>query len=97
VRFEWDPRKAALNVEKHGVSFEDATTVFGDPLASTILDEASTDEQRLVTIGMTASQMLVVLVHTDRDDRIRIISARRATGPEQKQYEEGQEGSRRRR
>jgi hypothetical protein len=94
VQFEWDPKKATLNRNKHGVAFEDATTVFGDPLASTIVDD-STDEQRFITIGMTASRVLVVLVHTDRDDRIRIISARRATGPEKKQYEKGQEGRRR--
>jgi uncharacterized DUF497 family protein len=95
VKFEWDPKKAALNLDKHGVAFEDATTVFGDPLASTIVDEDSTEEERSVTIGMTASQVLVVVVHTDRDDRIRIISPRRATRPEQKQYEEGQESNRR--
>lgn len=89
VRFEWDPHKAARNLLKHGVSFEDATSVFGDPLAGTIPDPLhSTAEARFVTIGMTSGQRLVVVVHTDRNDRIRIISARPATRAEKKRHEE---------
>jgi uncharacterized DUF497 family protein len=90
VKFEWDPKKAALNAQAHGVSFEEAASVFGDPLAGTILDPLhSTDEPRFVTIGMTPTQRLVVVVHTDRDDWIRITSARPATRAEKKKHEEG--------
>jgi uncharacterized DUF497 family protein len=89
VEFEWDPKKAAANLRKHGVSFEDAATVFGDPLAGTIPDPMhSTDEPRFVTIGMTPAQRLIVVVHTDRGDRIRIVSARPATRAEKKKHEE---------
>jgi hypothetical protein len=91
VEFEWDPQKAALNLEKHGVSFEDAASVFGDPPAGTIPDpEHSTEEPRFITIGVTPAQRPLVVVHTDRADRMRIISARRATRTETKKYEEGQ-------
>ena len=90
MKFEWDPHKAALNLRKHGVSFEEASAVFGDPLAGTIPDPMhSTREMRFVTIGMAPAQRLIVVVHTDRDDRIRIISARPATRAEQKKHEEG--------
>jgi uncharacterized DUF497 family protein len=90
VEFEWDPKKAALNFRTHGVSFEEAASVFGDPLAGTIPDPLhSTDEPRFVTIGMTPSQRLVVVVHTDRDERVRIISARPATRGEKRKHEEG--------
>jgi uncharacterized protein len=95
VKFEWDPQKAALNLRKHGVSFEDAAAVFGDPLAGTIPDpDHSTAEQRFITIGVTPAQRLLVVVHTDRTDKVRIISARRATRAETKKYEERQESSR---
>jgi hypothetical protein len=95
VKFEWDPEKAARNLQRHGVSFQDAASIFGDPLAATIPDpEHSTDEPRLITMGVTPSQRLLVVVHTDRGDRIRIISARPATRAETKRYEEGQEPSR---
>jgi uncharacterized DUF497 family protein len=77
VKFEWDPEKAALNLQSHGVSFEDAASVFGDPLATTIPDpDHSTDELRSITMGMTPSRRLLVVVSTDRADWIRIISAR---------------------
>jgi uncharacterized DUF497 family protein len=90
VQFEWDPQKAARNLQVHGVSFQDAASVFGDPLAGTIPDPAhSTAEPRFITIGMTPAQRLIVVVHTDRADRIRIISARHATRAEKKKYEEG--------
>jgi uncharacterized DUF497 family protein len=89
VKFEWDPQKAAANLQKHGVSFEDAASVFGDPLAATIPDPLhSTDEARFITMGVTRSQRLLVVIHADRADRIRIISARRATRVETKKYEE---------
>jgi uncharacterized DUF497 family protein len=91
VKFEWDPAKAAPNLELHGVSFEEASTVFGDPLAATIPDpEHSVEEARSITMGLSASGSLVVVVHTDRDDRVRIISARTATRAEKKRYEEGE-------
>ena len=90
MKFEWDPKKAAANLRNHGVSFEDAAAVFGDPLAGTIPDPMhSTDEPRFVTIGMTPAERLIVVVHTDRGDRIRIVSARLATRAEKKKHEEG--------
>ena len=89
MKFEWDPAKAADNLRKHGVSFEDASSVFGDPFAGTIPDPLhSTVEARFVTIGMTSGQRLVVVVHADRKDRVRIISARPATRAEKKKHEE---------
>ena len=88
MQFEWDPAKAAHNLAKHGVSFDDASTVFGDPLAGTILDPRhSVEEQRFVTIGHSASGWLIVVIHAERDGRIRIISARRATRRERTKYE----------
>jgi len=80
VRFEWDPDKADRNFAKHGVSFDEASTLFGDPLAGTIADPVhSVDEMRLVTIGYSTSQRLLVVGHVDRGDALRIISARPAT------------------
>jgi uncharacterized DUF497 family protein len=85
--FEWDASKARLNLKKHGVSFEDATTIFGDPRAITIKSTVSSIEERLVTIGKTVSgSVIIVVVHTDRNDRIRIISARPASKIERRQY-----------
>ena len=95
MKFEWDPKKAATNLAKHGISFEDASSVFGDPFAGTIPDPLhSTEEARFVTIGLTAAQRLVVVVHTDRDDRIRLISARPATRAEKKKHEEDKKARR---
>jgi uncharacterized protein len=95
VKFEWDPQKAGLNLKKHGVSFEDAASIFGDPLAGTIPDpEHSTAEPRFITIGVTPGQRVLVVVHTDRAEQIRILSARPATRAETKKYEEAQESSR---
>jgi uncharacterized DUF497 family protein len=89
MRFEWDPRKAKANVKKHAVSFEEATTVFGDPLSITILDpDPSNGEDRFVTIGRSVKEHLVVVVHADGTDGIRIISARFATGAEARHYYE---------
>jgi hypothetical protein len=90
MEFEWDDSKAARNIAKHGVSFEEAATIFGDPLAMTYYDpDHSQDEDRFLTFGHSEEGKLLVVSHTDRDDRIRIISARQATRRERKAYEEG--------
>ena len=90
MKFEWDSQKARINLQKHGIAFEEASMVFGDPLAGTIPDPLhSTEEARFVTIGLSPAQRLVVVVHTDRDDRIRIISARLPTRGEKKKHEKG--------
>jgi hypothetical protein len=87
--FEWDPDKAASNLTKHGVAFAEAATVFGDPLAITYYDpDHSDEEERFLTFGESSEGRLLVVSHTDREDRIRIISARMATGRERKIYEE---------
>ena len=86
--FEWDEKKAQLNFRKHGVSFEEAASVFFDPLSVTILDPLhSEDENRYVILGYSVLQRILVVVHSDRNDRIRIISARPATGAERRKYE----------
>jgi len=91
VRFKWDPAKAADNVARHGVSFEEAATVFRDPLSATGPDpDHSFDEERFVTFGISTSGRLLVIAHTERGDTIRIISARPATAGERKIYEEGE-------
>lgn len=93
MEFEWDPAKAARNLVKHGVSFDEASTVFGDPLAGTILEpQHSGHEPRFITIGLSASQRLTIVAHAERDDRIRIISARRATRRERRKYEAKTQG-----
>jgi uncharacterized DUF497 family protein len=90
IAFEWDRRKNAANQRKHGVAFVEASTVFGDPLSITIPDPLhDIDEERLVIIGMSAAQRLLVVVHTERGERIRLISARLATKHEKHYYEEG--------
>ena len=90
MNFEWDPEKAAANQTKHGISFEEAATVFGDPLSATYYDPAhSVGESRYITIGMSRSGRLLFIAHTDRAENIRIISARQATRRERKQHEEG--------
>ena len=87
--FEWDENKAKVNLAKHGVSFEEATTVFGDPLSLTIPDPAhSQSEARSIILGHSHEQKLLVVIHTERGDTIRIISARRASRRERKDYEE---------
>lgn len=88
LEFEWDFRKAVANAKKHGVSFDEAATVFGDPMSLTIPDpDHSEDEQRHITMGESLMGRLLVVVHSDRNDRIRIVSARVATRRERKQYE----------
>lgn len=90
MEFEWDVEKAEANLKKHGVSFQEAATVFGDPLAITYFDpDHSQDEDRFITFGHSSDGRLLVISHTDRDERTRIISARPATRKERKQYEEG--------
>jgi uncharacterized DUF497 family protein len=87
--FEWDADKANMNAEKHRVSFEEAATVFDDPMFITFIDsEHSMGEERYITIGMSRRGRLLVLAHADRKDRIRIISARRATRREEQFYAE---------
>ena len=91
MEFEWDPPKDAANQRKHGVGFREATTVFGDRLATTFMDTAhSTSEQRCLTIGSSANDRLLVVAHTERGSAIRIISARPVTPRERKFYEEEQ-------
>lgn len=86
---EWDPAKARTNQRKHGVTFEEAATVFTDPLSSTIPDPLySETEERFIIIGQSIQRRLLVVVHTDRGDAIRIISARVANAHERKTYEE---------
>ena len=87
--FEWDPNKAEINLRKHGVSFAEAGTVFGDELAITVPNpDHSDDENRYITVGWSNRRRLLIVSHTDRDDKIRIISARELTPRERKTYEE---------
>ncbi|PZD74024.1 hypothetical protein C1752_01566 [Acaryochloris thomasi RCC1774] len=89
MQFEWDPQKAIINFQKHGVSFREASTVFQDTLSMTYPDQDhSTGESRYVMIGLSRYGQLLVIAHTERANRIRIISARRATRNEQRFYEE---------
>jgi len=89
MEFEWDAAKAESNLAKHGVSFPEAATVFGDPLAMTYFDpDHSDDEDRFITFGVSSQGNVLVVSHTDREDKTRIISARRATRKEKKSYEE---------
>ncbi len=89
LTFEWDTNKARRNLVKHGVSFEESSTVFGDPRSLTIPDPVhSRLEERFVTIGTSYRAKLLVVVHTERGDNIRIISARMASRRERKFYEE---------
>jgi uncharacterized DUF497 family protein len=91
MRFRWDPRKAAENERKHGISFREAATVLRDPLSTTYPDHLhSAGEERFITIGRSAASALLVVVHTEGDQEIRIISARRATKAEQAHHEEGE-------
>ena len=90
MQFEWDLKKTANNLRKHGISFKEAATVFGDPLSMTFEDpDHSINEERFVTIGESRQRRILVVAHTDRRGVIRIISARKATPRERKFYEEG--------
>lgn len=89
MEFEWDPEKAASNVRKHKVSFAEAATVLGDSLAVTAPDpDHSEDEDRSVTVGRSVRGRLLLVAHTERDERTRIISARELTRTEREDYEE---------
>ncbi len=92
LTFEWDEGKASENLTKHGVSFAEASAVFADPLSRTIPDPLHSDEEdKFVILGESASGQTLVVVHTYREDNIRIISARKATSRERKDYERGVE------
>jgi uncharacterized DUF497 family protein len=86
VKFEWDPQKAALNLRKHGVRFQEEATIFADPLSVTSYDpDHSATESRFITIGMSDPARLLIVAHTDRGEGTRIISARQTTRRERKQ------------
>jgi len=90
MEFEWDDDKADSNLRKHGVSFLEAQTVFADPLALTGCDpDHSREEDRYITMGTSLEGRLLVVSHTDREDRLRIISAREASRRERRDYEDG--------
>jgi len=89
VRCVWDGRKAELNARKHGVTFEEAATVFSDPLAVILEDESHPENARIIGESIAARILLVVFVERDRDV-LRLISARRATRHERRRYEEGE-------
>ncbi len=90
MEFEWDDTKAEANERKHGVSFEEAMTVFADPLSLTGFDPAHSDEEdRYITMGTSAAGRLLVMSHTDRNAKIRLISAREASRRERRDYEDG--------
>ena len=90
LNFEWDDVKSATNFDRHGVSFQEAATAFGDPLSLTISDPdpSVSEEQRHILLGQSFQGRLLVVVHTDRGDTVRIISARSATRRERQDYEE---------
>jgi uncharacterized DUF497 family protein len=90
MEFEWDTNKAARNLAKHGVSFSEAATIFGDPLSITFADpDHSAVEDRFLTFGHSAEGRLLAVSHTDREELTRIIRVRRATRVERKIYEQG--------
>jgi len=90
VQFEWDRKKAKSNLKKHGISFQEAATVFGDMLAITFDDpEHSVNEHRFLTFGLSQTGKAIIVSHTERDKSMRIISARLMTKQERKIYEEG--------
>ncbi len=89
MELEWDPKKAAKNLRKHRVSFAEAATVIGDPLSITVPDpDHSIDEDRDITVGRSIRGRLLIVSHTERRNRIRIISARELTPSEKEAYEE---------
>jgi uncharacterized protein len=90
MEFEWDVAKAVSNLEKHGVSFAEAMTVFADPLEVTVSDpDHSENELRFLSMGRSESGRLLVLAYTEREGRVRLISAREAAPKERRQYESG--------
>ncbi len=89
TRFEWDTEKADTNVRKHGISFDEAQTVFKDDLSITVPDpDHSDEEERWIIIGQSSQKRLLVVVHMERGKKIRLISARQATPAERTKYEE---------
>lgn len=89
TRFEWDNAKAAKNLRKHQISFDEAATVLDDPMFITFIDEEhSVDEERYITIGLSNRGRLLVVAHTEREGKVRIISARQATRKEARFYAE---------
>jgi len=90
IKFEWDTRKARRNLRKHGIDFNEASTVFADTLSITIPDpDHSEDEERWLTMGLSSRQRLLVVIHIEEGETIRIISARLADRLERRKYEEG--------
>jgi uncharacterized protein len=90
MEFEWDPKKALVNTQKHNVTFQEAATVFGDPLAVTFDDpDHSVDENRQITFGVSIEKRFLIVSHTERAGRTRIINARLMDRNERKIYEEG--------
>jgi uncharacterized DUF497 family protein len=91
MQFEWNPDKTNSNLKKHGVSFNEASTVFNDPLSVTFPDpDHSFGEERYVIIGLSSANRILIVSHTDRVNRVRIISAREATRNERRFYEDGE-------
>ena len=89
MKYEWDPVKNSANLKKHGLDFQDAQEVFAGPTATIIDDRVDYGETRFITLGLLRGVLVVVMVHTDRDDEVvRIISMRKATAKEAKFYEE---------
>lgn len=89
--FEWDKNKAAKNIGKHRISFDEAKPIFNDPGFITVVDEEhSINEERYISIGLSGNGRLLILAHTDREGRIRIISARKATKIEEEFYEDSE-------
>ena len=92
MEFEWDPAKAAANLTKHGVTFSEASTIFGDPFEVTIPDPAHSEgEARFLSLGLSVESRLLVVAYTERAGRIRIIHARLAAAKERKAYESGRQ------
>jgi len=90
VQFEWDHRKAKSNLKKHGISFQEAATVFGDVLAISFDDpDHSVNEHRILTFGLSCTGKAIIVSHTERNKSMRIISARLMTKQERQIYEEG--------
>lgn len=90
--FEWDDKKATANLKKHKISFEEATTIFDDPLMITFPDTQHSDEEdRCIGIGKTDKGIILVVVHIDKEETIRLISCRKATASERRRYEKGED------
>lgn len=91
MRFEWNPKKATSNLAKHRVSFDEASSVFGDPLATTVEDrEHPAGDEHLLTTGLSSRHRVVIVWHTEQDETVRIIGAREATPRERRIYESGE-------